>query len=262
MEKKKSNIGIIGIGFVGGAVKHWFKKKHYPLFCYGKNEGDGSMEEVNKADIIFVCVPTPYHTDKGYDDSIVRESLSQIAPGKIVVIKSTILPGSTEKFQKQFPRLSILFNPEFLVAKTAVQDFLKPERQIVGYTKKSKPYADTIMNILPKARYKKTMPASEAEMIKYFGNTFLALRVIFGNQIYDLCKKLGIDYNTVKEWAGYDSRVGHAHFDVFDEGYRGYDGYCLPKDTKSLIQLARSLGVDFPLLECVDNINEKLKKKK
>ena len=255
----KPKIGIIGIGFVGGAVKNWFEKEHYLLFCYGKNERNGSMEEVNNADIIFVCVPTPYYDDKGYDDSIVRESLARIKPGKIVVIKSTILPGSTEKFQKQFPRLAILFNPEFLVAKTAAQDFLKPDRQIVGYTKKSRSRAKKILDILPNAPHKKIMPATEAEMIKYFGNTFLSLRVIFGNQLYDLCKKMGINYDTVREWAGYDPRIGHSHFDVLDEGYRGYGGHCLPKDTKSLIQLAKSLGVNFSLLECADAINEKLK---
>ena len=272
MSKTKPRVGIIGLGYVGGAALYWFKgrgRRLADLYLYDKYKNIGSVEEVNKADIVFVCVPTPYREDgrgstgslqRGYDDSAIIESLKNLKTPKAVVIKSTVLPGSTERFQKRFPKHFILFSPEFLVAKTANNDFVNPKRQIVGYTAKSKKYARTAMDILPKAPFSKIMPATEAELVKYFGNTFLATRVVFANQIYDLCTKLGVDYDLVKESAGMDHRVGHSHFDIFSDGYRGYGGACLPKDTRAFIDFAKSQGVNFELLQTVERLNNILRK--
>lgn len=258
MSLKKIKIGIIGIGYVGGAVKNWFQKQRYPLFLYDKYKKIGSIEEVNRADVVFICVPTPYHKKTGYDDSAVLESLKNLSGSKIVVIKSTILPGSTEKFQKKFPQHKIIFNPEFLVAKTAKKDFLNPKRQIIGFTQKSKKVAKKILDILPKAPYQKIIPASEAEMAKYFGNAFLASKVIFANQIYDLCQKLKIDYDIVKEVASYDPRIGPSHLEIFHDGYRGYSGGCFPKDVKALLQLAKKQKINLEFLKTMDKINDGL----
>lgn len=259
---KKYNIGIAGLGYVGGSVKYWFEKKKYPLFLYDKYKKIGSIEELNKADLIFLCLPTPFieKNNKGFDDSAILEVLSQIKGKKDIVIKSTVLPGSTENYQKRFPRHKILMNPEFLLAKTAVQDFLKPKKQLIGYTRKSKSLAKKVMDILPPAPFKKIVKATEVEMIKYFGNTFLANRVIFANQIYDICKKLNIDYETVKECAGADPRIGYSHFEIFYDGYRGYGGTCLPKDTKALIQFSKKIGVEPKLLKTLEEINKNLRK--
>lgn len=266
MPNKMTKIGIIGLGYVGSAVKRWFasRKDRYTLFLYDKYKRIGTPEDVNKADIIFVAVPTPFHVNGiGYDDSEVRDALKTIKNGKIIVLKSTILPGSTEKFQKRYPKKTILFNPEFLRARTAFSDFVHPDRQIVGYANiRGKKVAPDILRILPRAQTSEIIRAREAEMVKYFGNTFLAVRVIFANQIYDLCKKLGIDYEIVKEHAGRDRRIGHSHFDVLKDGYRGYGGACLPKDTKALIQLADETGISLDLLKLADAINKKLVKTK
>lgn len=252
-------MGIIGVGYVGGAVCAWFeRKRQYTLHLYDKFTGLGSVAEVNKAQVIFICVPTPFTHGRGFDDRAVLDALKNVKPGKIVVIKSTILPGSTERYQKQFPKLRILFNPEFLVARTAVHDFLYPNRQIIGYTKKSRGLAKEVMALLPKASYQKILPATEAEFVKYFGNTFLATRVIFANQVYDLCKKIGANYNAVMEGAGADPRIGTSHFRVFADGQRGYAGACLPKDVKAFVWLAKKLKVNTDLLAAVDTLNEKL----
>jgi len=261
MPSKKYKIGVIGLGYVGGAVYYWFNNvfdKPKEIFSYDKYKNIGSIKEINKADIVFICVPTPYYENSGYDDSAVNESLKILTGSKIVVIKSTILPGSTEKFQKLFPEHKILFNPEFLVAKTATQDFLKPNRQIVGYTKKSENSAQMVLDILPPAPLSRIIPATEAEMVKYFGNTFLATKVIFANQIYDICEKLNINYDTVKELAAADPRIGNSHLEIFHDGYRGYSGGCFPKDTKALIDFAKKLGINFTLLEEVNRINDSL----
>lgn len=258
---KREKIGIVGLGFVGGAVRHWFeneRREDSELFVFDKYKNEGSPEEINRAEIIFIAVPTPYKEGSGYDDSAIEETLNTLKEPKIVVIKSTVLPGSTEKFQNKFSKHKILFNPEFLVAKTAVQDFLFPSRQIVGYTEKSKDQAERVLNILPTAPYSRIMPATEAEMVKYFGNTFLPMKVVFANQLYDICKRIGIDYEIVKEAGSMDERIGKSHLEIFHDGYRGYRGACFPKDVKALIDFSEKMGAPFELLKMVDRINEEL----
>lgn len=258
--KNSPKIGIVGVGYLGGAVKYWFDKQNFSAFFYDKYKEVGSLQDLNKAEIIFICLPTPFieKENKGFDDSAILEVLQEINGQKIIVIRSTVLPGFTESYQKKFPQHKFLMNPEFLRAKTAIQDYLNPERQIIGYTKKSKDVAKDILSILPKAPFKKIVKATEAETIKYFGNVFLANRVIFANQMYDICQKIGIDYEAVKECAGADPRIGGSHFDVFSDDYRGYSGTCLPKDTKAFIQFAEKLGIEPKLFKTLEEINKKL----
>jgi len=111
------------------------------------------------------------------------------------------------------------------------------------------------------APYEKIMPATEAEMVKYFGNTWFSTKVIFANQMYDLCEKLKLDYYRIMEAASADKRIGPSHLDVFHAGYRGYGGKCLYKDMKSFIKFAEKKGVDLKLHKIVDRINEQLLKK-
>ncbi len=263
-----NKIGIVGVGMVGGALKNYFEKKNgFQLFLYDKGKNLGSMEEVNKADIVFVCVPTPYlsacgdaQAGGGFDLSYVKETCQKLKGNKIVIIKSTVLPGTTEKLQKEFPQHEFLFNPEFLVEAKAKETMEKPDRQIMGYTEESESVAQKIMDFLPDAPYKKTMPATEAEMVKYFGNTFLSVKVIFGNQLYEICRKLNINYDVVREATSKDPRIGPSHLDIFHGGYRGYGGKCLPKDTRALIQLAESVKAEIDLLKKAEEINNKLMK--
>jgi UDPglucose 6-dehydrogenase len=174
------------------------------------------------------------------------------------VIKSTVLPGTTEQLQKEYPKLKILFNPEFLTESTADQDMRYPDRQIVGYTKESFTSAADLMMMLPAAPFERIMPATEAEMVKYYGNTWFAVKVVFANQMYDVCDKLGLDYDVVRDAAAADKRIGRSHLDVFHKGSRGYGGKCLPKDTRALIQLGDRLGLSLDLLKTTDAINTKL----
>jgi len=233
---KDLKIGIVGVGMVGGALKKYFEKKNRKLFLYDKYKNIGSFDEVNQADVVFICVPTPFDKEKGFDLSYVEEACDSIKGEKIVVIKSTVVPGTTEKLQKKYPQHRFLFNPEFLTELTAEQDMNYPDRQIIGYTQKSYGIAGDILQILPLAPYQKIMPATEAELVKYFGNTWFSIKVVFANQMYDLCQKLGVDYDRVKEAAAADKRIGSSHLEVLHKGYRGYGGKCLPKDIRALIQ--------------------------
>ena len=254
-------VGIMGVGMVGGAMKRYFEKMGRAPLVFDKGTGEGSLAEVNQADIIFICVPTPYHSESGgFDLSYVREACSNVQGSKVVVIKSTVVPGATEKLQKEFPQHQFLFNPEFLTELTADQDMQYPDRQIMGYTKESYSVAQDAMMVLPLAPYERIMPATEAELVKYFGNNWFALKVAYANQFFDLCQKLGVDYDNIKEAAAADKRIGRSHLEVWHKGYRGYGGKCLVKDIRAMIQFGDRMGVDLKLHKTAEVINNQLMK--
>jgi UDPglucose 6-dehydrogenase len=257
---KDLKLGIVGVGMVGGALKKYFENKGIKPFLYDKGQNLGSIDEVNQADLIFICVPTPFDESKGFDLSCTEEACSNIKGEKIIVIKSTVLPGTTESLQKDYPQHKFLFNPEFLTELTADQDMGYPDRQIIGYTKESFTVAEDLILILPLAPFEKIMPATEAEVVKYFGNTWFAVKVAFANQMYDLCQKIGVDYETIMESAAADKRIGRSHLGVWHKEYRGYGGKCLPKDIKALIQFASANGIDLKLHKTAEEINNKLMK--
>lgn len=259
---KELKCGIAGVGMVGGALRKYFEKmgrKHgEDLFLYDPGRDLGSVEEINKADVVFICVPTPFVKGKGFDLSYVEKALENLTGEKIVILKSTMVPGTTEKLQKKYPHHKILFNPEFLTEVTADQDMDYPDRQIIGYTKQSYNVAGDVMQILPLAPFESTMPSIEAELVKYYGNTWFAVKVIFANQLYDLCEKLGVNYDRVKEAAAADKRIGRSHLQVMHKGYRGYGGKCIPKDIRALIEFAEKEGIDLKLHKIAEQINNEL----
>ena len=262
MYKRFTKIGIVGTGMVGGALQRYFKKKEgLELFLYDKGKNLGSPQEVNQAELIFICVPTPYLKDsKGFDLSYVEDALNMLSGEKVVVIKSTVLPGTTEMLQQKYPQHKVLMNPEFLTEETADQDMAYPDRQIIGYTEKSHSMAGDVMQLLPLAPFERILPATEAETVKYFGNTWFSAKVVFANQMYDLCQALGVDYDRMVEAAAADKRIGRTHLNIFHKGYRGYGGKCLNKDIRALIQLANEKGVDLKLHKIVEEINNQLLK--
>lgn len=225
---------------------------------YDKFKPRDPLESVLERDVIFVCVPTPY--ENGFNRSILDDVFAELGKdgkARIVVIKSTCIPGTTEYFQKQYQQLKVLFNPEFLTQATAKEDFAHPDKQLVGYTETSRDVSQSMLDMLPHAPYKKIMPARAAELVKYSVNTFYATKVVFGNMLYDLAQSLGVDYNEVKEAFVSDKRIGDSHFDVLHGGYRGYGGTCLPKDLLALLELGKNKGVDVTLLQKVDEMNSK-----
>lgn len=270
MEKRSQKIGVMGLGMVGGALFRYFEthRKLVPgetLLGYDPAKGQDDKALINRADIVFVAVPTPYNTEPhegepGFDLSFVRSAVETLEGSKVIVIKSTVLPGTTERLQADYPRHRFLFNPEFLTEVTAEQDMNYPDRQIVGYTPESYTFASDVMMLLPMAPHERIMRSREAEMVKYFGNTWFSTKVVFANQMYDLCNALGIDYDTVKDSAAADKRIGRSHLEVIHKGYRGYGGKCLPKDTRAMIQKGDENGVRMDLLKRVEEINNRLRR--
>lgn len=262
----KIKIGIIGIGMVGEPLRRWFEeyqgyKRGRDLFCYDTDPKKGYSDDVNRADAIFIAVPTPTNPDGSCNVSIVKSAADSIKDGKIVIIKSTVAPGTVEGLQKQYPRKKFIFNPEFLTESQAWLDFIKPDRQIVGYTHRSFNDVKEILSLLPRAHFerpwssdysKKDASVTEAELAKYASNVFGYIKVIYGNILADICHALAlnfknnrinvaIDYENVREIISADSRVGPAWLNVEHGDYCGAGGYCFPKDMKALIKFSESL---------------------
>ena len=260
MQRKEiATISVIGTGIVGGSLLAYLREQGRDARPYDPPRALGDLADLEAADVVFVCVPTPYTAGRGFDDSHLLSAVNAIPGQKLVVVKSTVLPGTTDLLQQRFSRHRFMFNPEFLREATAYEDFVAPDRQIVGVTPKSRDEAAAVMALLPRAPFERICPASEAEMAKYVANSFLAVKVSYSNDIFDLCQRLAIDYGTVRDIVAADVRIGASHTEIHDSGYRGYGGKCLPKDSKSLLDLAAAAGVDLAVLRAADRVNALLR---
>ncbi len=251
-------IGFIGQGFIGKAYADDFEERGFDVIRYAaEEEFESNKTEISKCNIVFIAVPTPT-TPEGFSFSIVREVLALVGKGKIAVIKSTVLPGTTETLQAEYPDIYLMHSPEFLVAKTALYDARKPLRNIVGYTEKSEEKVSEVLAILPPAPYTKSLPVRAAELVKYMGNVFLAQKVIFANLLHDVSGKLDIDYQLVQEAAGADPRINPSHLDISHDGGRGAGGYCFIKDLAAFSDLyAEHMPEDIAGVSIFKSLEEK-----
>ncbi len=254
----KTVIGVIGLGAIGDAVRDHFERHGHSMRVYDAERVIGSQRAINEADIVFVCVPTPLQPHTGFNDRALEESISVLDGSKVIVIKSTVLPGTTEAYQIRYSQHCFMFNPDFSRDEQARADYASPDRLIVGYTAQSRHLTEALLAMLPSAPFRSIMPSREAEMTKYMTNGFLALKVTYANEIYDLCAALDIDYDLVREAVSADTRIGASHLDVLADGYRGYAGSALPRDTKALLELSERLSVPLRLLRTADRVNASL----
>ena len=257
-------LGIIGQGFVGNAIYQKFKN-YYEVLTYDldKSKCNSTFDEVDrKCKTIFVCLPTPMNKDGSCNVSIVEKVLSELNNKRQhdVVIKSTIPPGTTKKWNLEYSNLSIVFNPEFLTEANAVKDFENQNRIILGgprptTTKIKRIYTKVFSDI----HIIKT-GSTHAEMVKYVTNTFLATKVSFANEIYQITRELNLDYDKVIEYAMFDERLGKYHWSVpGPDGDFGYGGHCFPKDLGALISVAKELNIDPKILESVRDKNDEIR---
>ena len=243
-------IGIVGQGYVGSAVREVFSK-HYETNTFdlnGKCNCTDIEDLVDKSDIIFVCVPTPMKKDGSCDTSIVEGVVNEIddvdITDKIVAIKSTIPPGTTNRLNKKCKNVSVIFNPEFLTEANFIDDFKNQNRIIIGGERPSTTKLRQVYSLVfPNAKIVKTGSIT-AEMVKYFTNTFLATKVSFANEMKQICDELKIDYDKVVEYSTYDERLGKSHWAVpGPDGHYGFGGSCFPKDLNAILDVCRQLGV-------------------
>lgn len=242
--KQSPKIGFIGQGFIGRHMADDFVGRGYAVVRYALEEVYiGNKKAIADCDVVFIAVPTPT-TPSGFDASLLESVLPLIGLGKIAVIKSTVLPGTTARLQAEFPGIIILHSPEFLREKCAAQDTQSPHRNIIGVpvgdTVHSKA-AEQVLSVLPSSPYTLICTSAEAELIKYGGNCFLATKVIFMNLLYDAAAATGADYSVIAAAMQADARIGVSHMNVVDQsGHsgsvpgRGAGGHCFPKDLAAL----------------------------
>lgn len=257
-------IGIIGYGIVGQAVEYGFKGDD--IYIYDKFKDYLTLSEVcKKSEFIFVAVPTPIlENESGIDLSIVEEVVSEIAKevkgtDKIVVLKSTIVPGTTALFEKKYPDVNFCFNPEFLTEANFLQDFVKSDRCVIGSSNdlSSRRVISLYKKHFPDMPVFQTDPTT-AEMVKYMANCYLAMKVIFANEMFDICESLGIKYEEVKKLVVADHRIFDSHLDITTS--RGFGGKCFPKDLLALRAMAKEKGIDTSILDTVWKKNLNIRK--
>lgn len=268
-------IGVIGKGFVGTAVSHGFSSQTgygADIKIYDKNpaKSQNSLEEtVNESDYLFLSVPTPSSKDGTMDLSIVESALESInkvnnSNSNIVLLRSTVTPGTTESFQKKYPKLRFVFNPEFLTERSASFDFINQTRVILGGEKENtervkKLYRDRFGEFLPVLQTN----FQTAELIKYMNNLFFATKVSFLNEMKLLSDQIGVDWNQAIEGFILDGRIGHSHIAVpGPDGKFGFGGSCFPKDIQALINFGQENGVQMNVLEGAWKTNLKVRPEK
>jgi len=264
----KNTIGIIGQGFVGTAVREgmepFYNVETYDKF---KNSTYSSLEElVENVDFLFICLPTPMKKTGECDLSIIKEVIGRIescGQERILIIKSTIPPGTTEMLNKECKNVKVVFNPEFLTEANYIDDFKNQSRIIIGGPR---PYSTKV-----KTLFKKAFPQTPiikthstiAEMIKYFTNTFLATKVSFANEMKQFCDKVNVDYDKVAEYVLYDDRIGKTHLSVpGPDGKLGFGGSCFPKDINGLIYEMNKHEVASLVLKAAWNKNLEVRPEK
>jgi len=237
----------------------------------GRLKATGDLHKaMRKSEVIFISVGTPPKEDGSIDLKYIKEVSKEIGRSlaskgyKVIVVKSTVLPGTTENVvipnlerysgKRAGKEFGVCMNPEFLREGKALEDFLCPDRIIIGAIDKKSG------NILEKVYANFNAPVlrtdlKTAEMIKYASNAFLAMKVSFSNEIGNICKRLGIDVYEVMKGVGMDSRIS----EKFLAAGCGFGGSCFPKDVDALIHKAKELEYEPKLLEEVQNLNRRQK---
>jgi len=261
-------IGIIGQGYVGSAIKTGFDG-FYNIETYDKYDEEkstcGLPDMVSECEVIFVCVPTPMNKNGSCNtevvESVVKE-IDELSNKKIiVVIKSTVSPGTTERLHKKYKNLNVIFNPEFLTEANFIDDFKNQTRIILGGTRNGTNKLRQIYNkVFPTSHIIKTH-STIAELVKYMTNSYLATKVSFANEMYSICEKFNMDYDKVVEYATLDERLGVTHWSVpGPDGDYGFGGHCFPKDLNALISVADEFDLDIDVLRSVLVTNDKVRK--
>lgn len=255
------NIAIVGHGYVGKAVEYGFNTKKNKITLIDPALYGNSVNDIKgKVDISFVCVPTPFGPDGSIDASIVIDVTNKLIENTtgLIVIKSTVIPSIVKKLSEKNGR--VIYNPEFLTERNALDDFVNPPMHIFGgepqATAMLEKLYDNFSRCKPAPVYK--MSAQDAAFVKYGINSFLATKVMWFNQYKELIDQHGADYDSIISAVGTDPRISHSHTQVpGPDGRCGYGGACFPKDTSALAQFA---GPDYlSILQLVISENNKIR---
>jgi UDPglucose 6-dehydrogenase len=263
-------IGIIGLGFVGGAIYKSFSMKGVNIVGYDKHKdgGIGHLHDCFDTDYVFLALPTPFcEKNMSFDKSALEHVCHRLEKHNYrgcIVIKSTVEPETTEKLSLCYPDLHFIHNPEFLTARTAFEDFHNQKHIVIGSSNKCPAHCTTGLHKF----YEKYYPdaeitscsALESESMKMFVNSFYAVKVQFFNEIYLLCQKNGCDYEKVKYMMLKNGWINPMHTSVpGPDGQLSYGGACLPKDTQALYHYMDEVGTFNNVLEATINERNKMR---
>ena len=264
-------IGIVGNGFVGSSVAFGFSPntgcdvEHVKIYDKDKSKRTHELKEVvNTSDYVFLSVPTPSNSDGSISLDIIYDIFEEIHNAidyaergsgsdsqPIILLRSTVTPGTTRKIYKKYPLMRIVFNPEFLTERSAKLDFINQARFVVG----GSPVDLDAVEKLFKWRFGESMPVIKtnyetAELIKYMNNCFFSTKVSFLNEMRQIADKCGANWDEAVEGFIRDGRVGHSHMNVpGPDGKFGFGGSCFPKDIQAMINYAKKLGISPNVLE-------------
>ena len=256
--RNSMKIGILGLGYVGSAVA--WTHRHHEVVARDPKLGDksASLEEIKTCDAVYVCVPTPMLEDGHCDDSFVKSVLAELADyDKIIICKSTVPPGVYAYLESKYS--NIVHAPEFLTAANATADYESATWVLVGGKPDNvKRAIDVISTSTIAATHYHRTNITTASLFKYLANSFMATKVTFMNEFYQLAQHFDVDWSDVKEIAKNDPRLGNTHWDVpGPDGSFGYGGACFPKDVAAICEQAIDVGTSLELLERVEVINKR-----
>lgn len=257
-------IGIIGNGFVGGAVAYGFKDKNPLVYDLKPELCKNTLDEVLGCKHIFVCLPTPMVEETGGEAnlSIVENCLEKLSnhftkdSDQVLILKSTVPVGTTNKLAEKYDLRNLIHCPEFLTAANANYDFVNADRTVIGlpdYVQEK--YLDMVQKLFEDSFpdipiY--TMSSDESELVKYSANCFLATKVMFFNMIKILSEKLYLDYEKILNGVLSDPRISPSHTKVpGPDGDYGFGGTCFPKDVNALIKTLDDHGIPPSILDSV-----------
>jgi UDPglucose 6-dehydrogenase len=266
-------ISIIGLGFVGNAIKNSFEKKNISVIGYDKYKNINTLQDCLESDFMYLCLPTQYDENiKKYNKSSINEICKELTEYNykgLIIIKSTIEPQTTLNLSKKFTNLNIIHNPEFLSANTAEFDFHNQQHIVIGTTPTvSNKMIDNFVSFYkenyPKASISITT-STESESMKIFCNTFYSVKIQFFTELYLYCQKIDCDYNNVVDLMLKNGWINKMHTSVpGSDGSISYGGYCFPKDTNALLNEMKRNDTPCNVLEATiiernimrnDNIN-------
>lgn len=267
-------IGVIGLGFVGGAVFNYFSelpKVHVLGYDKFKDNGNGIgdfNQTTSNADWLFLCLPTPYIPDQqGYDLTALHEVCQQLHDinfQKPIILKSTVTPTTSEKLATQY-NLKIIHNPEFLTARTANEDFRNQTHLVLGKTPKVdqttfSTLATQYQSYFPTVTHTSLLTSTESEAMKIFVNSFYAIKVQTFTEFHQLTTNHlpNADFNNIRQAMLQNGWINPQHTSIpGPDGQISYGGLCFPKDTSALLDFTKSLTTPYAILEaCVKERNQ------
>lgn len=249
-------ITIAGYGSIGRYVEEVFGPDN-EIAVFDPPLGLGRRADLADSDFVFLCVPTPSLPGGGCDTSIVEELVAAAAPRRAIVCHSTVSIGTTERLLHAYGK-PLVFVPEW-AGESPAHPFRRPENRDFLIYGGYEPAASQVRDLFARAygrgvRHTIVEPAV-AETVKYMENAFLALKVAFCNEFFDLCRAVGLDYEVVRGLWLQDARIGESHTVVTPE--RGYGGKCLPKDVAAVCETGRRLGAAMVVMEAVQRANRR-----